>query len=207
MTPKLRGLWSGSTVDNDGNCFDLSGQGRTLSAGILPTYAGQALYPYADFQRAATQYLNRNTEEGLEITDSLVVWTWVYFDAESSNVETPLIGKWGGNGNRSWCLRKLADNQLNFVITNDGATGVTITDNGEFYEAEKWLFVLGRFAPVEEIALFVGVATTGVCKWYLQAVNTPSIYNSSAPLQVGGDSTNGLFLDGKLSLWGLANYA
>lgn len=207
MTPKLRGLWPGSVVDNSGNCFDLSGQGRTLSAGILPTYMGKALYPYADFNRSATQYLNRNTEAGLEITDSLVVWTWVYFDTESTGVETPLICKWGGDGNRSWCLRKLSDNRLNFVITNDGGSGVTITDNGEYYEAEKWLFVLGRFAPATEIALFVGIAKTGVCKWYKQAVGTPSIFNSTAPLQVGGSSINGLYFDGKLSLWGLANYA
>lgn len=206
MTPKIRGLWPGSTVDNDGNCFDISGQNRTLSAGVIPVYAGASLYPYADFTPG--MYLNRNTEEGLEITDSLSVWTWVFFDTTCTNAEIPLIGKWGYPGNRSWILRKNAANQLIFTVSVDGTTEQSINDNGEYYEAEKWIFIVGRFAPLTELALFTGKAYNGSCKWFLNTTGIiASIYNSSAPLQVGGITAINQYFDGKLSLWGLANYA
>lgn len=208
MTPKLRGLWPGSTVNNVGDCFDISGQGRTLSAGILPTYAGASLYPYADFTATSGMYLNRNTEAGLEITDALSVWTWVYFDTQCTNSEIPLIGKWGYPGNRSWILRKNAANQLIFTVSTDGTSELSVNDNGEYYEAEKWIFIVGSFAPLTEIDLFVGKAYNGSCRWYVNTTGiVPNIFNSSAPLQVGGITAINQYFDGKLSLWGLANYA
>lgn len=209
MTPKLRGFWPGSLVDETGICYDASGQGRTLFSPSLPTYAGSSLYPYADFTRASAQYLKRATEDGLEITDSLVVWTWVYFDSESTDVVTPLVSKWGNAWNHSWMLAKSdTTNELVFKITMDGNTEFRADDGGAYYEESKWLFVLGRFAPCEEVSLFVGIAETGYCDWYKNTTNIPTnIYNSTADLEVGGLNTYGLYLDGKLSLWGLANYA
>lgn len=208
MTPKLRGFWPGSLVDETGLCYDISGQNRNLFSTSLPNYAGASLYPYADFNRASGNYLSRATEEGLEITNSLVVWTWVYFDPESTGQVTPLLSKWGNAWDHSWMLAKSNTNELVFKMTQDGNAEFRADDDGEFYEESKWLFVLGRFSPCEEVALFVGKAEDGNCKWYSNTTNIPTnIFNSSADLEVGRIGIYNLYLDGKLSLFGLANYA
>ena len=208
MTPKLRGFWPGSLIDEDGVCYDISGQGRNLFSTSLPTYAGASLYPYADFTSASHQYLERQTEAGLEITDSLVVWTWVYFDPESTGVDTPLLSKWGNAWNHSWTLLKDSNDQFVFRVTEDGNTAFSVTDAGEYYEESKWIFVLGRFAPCEEISLLVGIAETGLHDWYKNTTNIPThLFNSTVNLEIARNGVYGVYLDGKMSLWGLANYA
>lgn len=208
MTPKLRGFWPGSLVNETGICYDASGQDRNLFSPSLPAYAGASLYPYADFTSASHQYLTRATEDGLEITDSLIVFTWVFFDAESTGVVTPLLSKWGNAWNHSWTLMKDENDVLMFKITEDGNTEFIATDLGEYYEERKWKFILGRYAPCEELSLFCGTAENGDCKWYPNTTNIPThLFNSSADLEIARQGIYSYYLDGKLSLWGLANYA
>lgn len=204
LTRNLRALWGCGSIDENNKVLDLSGQGRVLMPGTVPNFGAYGIAPYLDFVRASSMYLKRPTEPGIEITTGLTVWTWVYFDAQSTGGETDLLSKWYTTGNkRSYLLYKSVADAFTFDISTDGAAVTSIGDAVANYLISKWWFIAGRFTPSTELALFVGQATSGQNNWYLNAVAPATIFISPEALEIGrGNRTN--YLDGRITLPGLA---
>jgi hypothetical protein len=167
-----------------------------------PTVETSGLVTYLDFVRSDNCFLYRPTESGFDITGDLTFGTWVYFDAESTNVETGIMGKWATAGNqRSYILYKSASNKITFSISDDGTTVYTVNDLGENYITGQWFFVVCKFISSTELAILVNG------KWYRNAVGIPaSIYISTPDFYVGCYNLLN-HLDGRLAHMFLCVYA
>lgn len=199
MTPGLRGFWPMSSVDENGNAFDLSGQGRTLSYNGNPIYAFSGLYPSLQFDGAG-DFLSRADEAGLDILGTETpVWSgvrgltlggWFYFTSLATGDNQGLIGKYNRNAvnQRSYQLfMSDATNVIDFIVSTDGTATVDVA--GSAVAADNWYFCVGRFDPSTELAVFVnGVKTTN-------AVGVPaSLFNSTAQFNIGAHSNGALAL-------------
>jgi hypothetical protein len=167
-----------------------------------PSIGTSGLITYLDFVRANGCFLVRTTEEGLEITDALTLGGWFWFDTQSTGNLTGLMGKWMEAGNqRAYVLRKLDSDKLSFDISIDGSVETTINDGGANYAISHWFFIVGRFTPSTELALFVNGT------WYSEDTSIPaSIHNSTNDFYVGRyNGTN--YLDGRMCHMFLSAYA
>lgn len=196
---QIRGVWPYSSVNENGNIYDLSGQGRIMTNGSTVGFGVAGLVPYADFVAASTDYFWRADEAGLDITGGLTVGCWANFDAPSTGAATGLISKWVTVGNqRAYLLYKTAANTYNFGISSNG-TATTNVASTVTYSAGVWHCIVGRFSPSSYIDVFVDGTFTA------NAVATPAaIFNSSASLEFGRYAGAANYFDGKKTLSFLA---
>lgn len=201
--PGLRGAWLGA-VDATGSLLDQSGNGLTLSrnGGVAYTVVGKALC--ADFD-GATGYLNRADEAALDITGSesyistadrgLTIGGWWYPDVINS-VAKHLISKWNGSLNqRSHVLAIDAQNRFQFFVSSDGIGLVGVPDGVNLPSAGQWYFVVGRYRPSTEMAIFVNRNKTA------STTSIPaSIYSSTAPFRIGASGDSAFWFDGRAAL-------
>lgn len=148
---------------------------------------------YLEFVRTTSNYLSRASEDAIAIHNGLTFGCWVYFDAESTNVETGIISKWNTPGDASYLLYKSASNKITFSVSVDGTSVVSIDDLGANYVVGQWFYVVARFTPSVEIALFVN----GM--WYKSKSGIPAtIYHSSEAFEIGRYARDN-YLDGRIT--------
>ncbi len=149
---------------------------------------------YVDFVRANSEYLSRADEYGLSIHDELTFGCWVWFDAESTDVATGIIGKWLEAGNeRAYVIYKSASNVITLSISNTGADEFTVDSDELPYYESQWYYVVGRLTPGSELALFVN----GM--WYITTAGIPAtVFHSSQDFEIGRYNA-GNYLDGRVS--------
>lgn len=190
--PGLRGFWPMSSFDENGDAFDLSGQGRILTYNGNPTYNFDGLVPYIDLDGTG-DYLSRADEAGLDIlgTESyvapavrgLTLGGWFWPDT-LSGPSHGLIGKWNSASQRAYLL--LADVVATmarpaFMISDDGSWNAghycTIPHTETIIQA--WGFIIGRLnTSTNTIAAFLnGTKVQAACNY--------NIFNSTADLAVG----------------------
>jgi hypothetical protein len=152
------------------------------------------LIAYGDFTRGSLTYLSRPDEAGTSITDELTLGCWCWFDEESTDAATGLICKWLEAGNlRSYALFKDASNKFTFIVSDDGTNEYSIDDGGVNYAEDTWFYVVGRFTPNNEMALFVNGT------WYLDNIGIPAaIFDSTEALDFGRKNHTD-YLDGRMS--------
>jgi hypothetical protein len=173
----------------------------TLSPMTGPTIGTSGLIVYADFVAVAKNYYARPDEPGLDFEGPLTLGCWVWFDAPSTGAATGLMSKWGVNDEQSYMLYKTAGNALTFAITNDGSTPFTIGDAVANYAVGQWFYVVGRFTPNIELALFVNGT------WYLDVTDIPpNLYDSTTAFELGRYG-GGNYLDGRMCHSFLCGYA
>lgn len=193
----LRGFWPMSSVDENGDTYDLSEQDRVLSINGNPTYDyGSGIAPFLEMDGVG-DYLSRADEPGLDITGTetfilpssrgLTIGGW-FFPGRLANEEA-LIGKWDDStNNQSYLLEKLANDRIRFYISDDGTAEDTVTDDVDI-EQDRWNFIVGRYDPSTELALFVNgrtIPTAGTAM--------ASIFDSNADLNVGAHDNGGASL-------------
>lgn len=196
----LRGFWPFSSRDNLGNPIDLSCQGRTLSASG-GTYGWSLANgaPYMNFD-GVNGYVYRADEAGLDISYNMTVGGWFYLSSLPAN-SLGLVGKWydGGVNQRNYLLfREITANRFRFYVSSNG-TATTYAENTTYTPASgTWYFIVGRLTVSSEMAIWVNAS---------KATNTTSIpsslYNSTAPLEVGrwdGGGAGAKFLPGRAAL-------
>jgi len=196
---ELRGLWTMASVDESAAVYDLSGQGRTLTNNG-PAFRApyNDLIPYCDF--TGTEYLSRPTESGLAITGALTFGGWYWLDSFGAT-DLGLSGKYTAAGNqRSYLLYTnptLPEARL--IVSSDG-TAITQVNSGVALSTGAWNFLVGRFTPPTELAIFANGTKT---------VNTTSIpasiFSSSAAFILMGFDGAG-HRDGRASLNFLSAY-
>jgi hypothetical protein len=160
--------------------------------GVMLRTAG--LVAYGDFTRGALTYLTRADEPGTSITGELTLGCWCWFDDESTDAATGLMCKWLEAGNlRSYALFKDASNKLTFIVSDDGTNEYSVDDGGANYVKDAWFYVVGRFTPNNEMALFVNGTM------YLDNVGIPAeIYDSTEALDFGRKNHTD-YLDGRMT--------
>lgn len=196
--PGLRGQWFMSGTDSNGDVFDISGVGKTLTNVNTVTFDNDSLVPYAQFVAANSEYLERTDEADLDISgteafivnNGLTLGGWFYNDT-LTNGQT-YIGKLIDTTNESYRLGSSAGSPspIFFLISDDGINAEFVV--GDSVTAGMWHFIVGRFIPSSEIAIFINnskdTAITAMA----------SLFNSSANFRIGAnDGANPRFLDGR----------
>lgn len=192
--PMLRAYWPFSSVDENGDVYDISGQGRVLNNNNTTPFAWHNLLPYADLTPGATNYFNRVDEAGLDITGDLSLGGWFWLDTLAPGNDMGLIAKWTVAGNQRAYYLKFVDatNQFQFSVSTDGAAVVTVTSTA-VPVINTWYHICGVFRANSVLNIFVDGVKTEL------AVGVPaSIFNSSADLQVGASDVGTNRLDGRV---------
>jgi hypothetical protein len=193
--PALRAFWPMSSVDQSSTVYDLSGQERHLSnPAAAPRNLYNSVVPYVTLD-GSTQYLARSDEAGLDITTQLTFGGWFWLDTAAANMS--LIGKFNATGNqRAWVVQMLngTPDAWRAIISADGSASVTVI-NTATVATGVWNFVVTRFTPSTELALFVNAG---------KATNTSSIpatlFNSSSDFRIGAQGNLAEPLDGRAAL-------
>jgi hypothetical protein len=157
--PGLRGYWPMSAVNYLGRAVDHSNASVHLQRTGSPTYGfdGNAyiqLGVATDFLHTASSELDfTGTEAWIDpAIQGLTVGGWFMMDA-SSVVDRGLITKDITAPNRGFALLQKNTNQYGFFISGDGS-GVSQVI-GSTALVSQWQFVVGRFTPSTEVAVFV----------------------------------------------------
>lgn len=194
-TQYLRGYWLGSK-DENGAIYDQSGQGRTLTntAGVdnPATTGGMSYYLF----NGTTQYLTRASEAGTAITGTLTFGMWMNFTTVAS---VTFAGRYGAAANHSYAMQT-SGSAFQGVISNTGTADIVI-NSGFIPAARQWCFVVLRFTPSTELALFVN----GV-KYANTTAIPASIFAGTAALQFGASSANSQFLAGRIGMPFLSSF-
>lgn len=203
--PALRGQWVPGLADNTGAVYDRTGQGRTLTYNGNPTLS---LYndtiPYWDYD-GVTDCHSRPDETGLDITGGettiaaayrgLTVGGWFWADSwVLPQTDVPLIGKHNAVGNQRGYVLYGVSGVPRFRISGNGTN--TFDVDGAVMNTGEWYFLVGRFDPSTEIALWVNTTKT------INTTTIPAtIFANTAPLAIGAfGSLATFFLDGRWSL-------
>ena len=203
--PGLRGFWPMSTVNESGNAYDLSGQGRTLTYTGNPTYNYDGFAPYVDLDGTG-DYLTRGDEAGLDITgteatvaaavNGLTMGGWFWVDAFTVGQNYGFMGKSNTSGDQRGYLLYIGESGVYAgTVSNSGTVATTVTIAGSAIVTGGWEFLTMRFTPSTELALFVGDLK------YTNTTSVPaSIYGSSEDFQIGAFNAGTYNLDGRASM-------
>jgi hypothetical protein len=202
--PGLVGFWPMSSVQGStGNAYDLSGQGRTLTYNGNPTYnIYNNLVPYIDLDGTG-DFLSRADEAGLDISGTETIYAsgvrgltmGGYFWAVAAGAAQGLISKWNGAGNqRSYLVDIQGDGSAAVFVSVDGSAITSASSGAASVSAAAFHFVVGRFTPSSELAIFLdGVKTTNT-------TSIPaSIHSGTSALQVGAFNAGMSLLTGRAS--------
>lgn len=204
--PGLVAFWPMSSVQRStGQAYDISGQARHLTYNGNPQYnLYNSLVPYLDCDGTG-DFLSRADETDLDILGTETIYSasqrgltlggWFWFDVVPASTRG-IFGKWNdvGVNQRSYALFWTSFPVLGFIVSVDGTAATLVT--GAESEPGGWYFIVGRFSPSTELALFVNGVKT---------VNTTSIpasiFASTATLAVPQQNVGGVAnnIDGRVS--------
>lgn len=210
--PGVRGFWPMSSFDENGDAYDLGGQGRTLTynAGLYnyPLYAMYDLVPFVELDGLGG-YLSRTDEAGLDIlgTENCVTAGWRgisfggWFWANTSLATQALISKWDEpGGQRSYNLTLNAAGTVTGRISDNGSYAAghydnitssnAIGDNEWFWAAFTWS---GTGASTTMSIWLNDTRTDGVPA-------RASIFNGTADFCIGAYHGGTNLLDGRASM-------
>lgn len=198
--PALRGLWAAGSADNTGAMYDRSGQQRTLTYNGNPTLnIHNSLVPYWDYDGTG-DYHSRADEAGLDVLGTetviasaihgLTVGAWAWVDTGGTD---GIIGKWDSAGNQRSYVLLDSTTTFRFGVSSNG-TLETVVDS-QARSTGAWYFLVGRFTPSTEIAIFANGT---------KSVNTTSIpasvFGSTAAFEIARRTSAGTEIDGRVSI-------
>lgn len=179
--PGLRGLWYAGNANENGNLFDLTGQGRTLTASGGPTGGSINGFAATVVYNGTTQYHERADEAGLDITGAL---TLIFAGTkDSTGVYDALLAKLSAAaGNYSY--RLAAQNLAQMQVSSDGTALTTVNATNPITATVPFLAV-GRFTPSTELAIFLSGT------WTRNTTAIPAAaFSGNSSLRLGSDGTN-----------------
>jgi hypothetical protein len=187
--PQLRGFWPMSSVNENGNPYDLSGQGRTLTNNNAATFGVYGLQSYTTLN-GANQYHSRVDEAGLDITGTLTMGAWI---RPIANAAGTILAKYDvATNNRSYRITRLIGGAIVTNISTDGINIVTATST-EITALNSWAFIAMRFIPSTSLTVFVNSKSISL------AVGIPAtIFNSNAIFCAGVNSNLTTYFGGDI---------
>lgn len=192
MSPGLRAFWPLSSMDAGFSPSDVGGQARHLSNNGTVTYGQIGGIPYASLN-GSTQWLSRADEAGLDITAGLTFGAWMY--CNTNGVLYMPMGKFGASGNFGYGIQRLATNFYRANISGDGTTQ-TFSEFTSVSPVTTWEFVVARFTPSTELAIFVNDA------FKKETVSIPaSIFSGNGNFAIGRyDGGPSQYFPGRIAL-------
>lgn len=193
--PQLRGYWPMSSVDENGDPYDLSGQGRVLTNNNAIPFAWYNLFPYADFTPGSTHYFSRADEAGLDILGEITFGGWFWLDTLAPGTNMGLIGKFNTVGNQRAYLLTFSDagNVFQVYISSLGTAASTLgLSHTATLSASTWYHVVGRFTPNTELSIFVDGIEVSTA-----AAVPAAIFNSNTSFEIGASDAGNNRLDGR----------
>jgi len=198
--PGLRAFWPLSSVDENGDPYDLSGQGRTLTynSSGSPGYRTRNFTPVAVLASRNNDYLSRSHESGLDIVGNLSFGLWLKVLPGSG--DALVMGKSGPAGSLTWhiALENAAGTpRFRFYASTDGTTAVYSEQTPDTTSA-TWLFLLATYDPAGAPILYLNgrppPAPPG-------GSGLGNLYSAAQPLVIGhaNDPTAG-YLDAEVAL-------
>jgi hypothetical protein len=188
----LRGFWPMSAFSSAGAAYDQSGNGRTLTYNGNPVFGYDGLAPYCAYDGTG-DYHTRADEAGLDITGTetyvdaayrgLTMGGWFNPAAFTAAAVQGLMGKFSAGVNqRSYILRTDPAGGVRFTINNTGAAaGNQTVTSPTAMSINSWYFIVGRFDPGTEIAVFVnGIKETAVAGIHA------NLFSGASDFDIGG---------------------
>lgn len=207
--PGLIAFWPMSALRRDSSVNevrDLAGGAYHLNATNVPTFGYSNLVPYGAFD-GVNQYLTRADGGAADWADvrgtetqiiaaqrGLTIGGWFYCTTVAAAMTA--LAKWTtASADRSYALEILtAPATPRFAISVDGIASTTVTSSITLSTA-AWYFLVGRFDPSTELAIFVNDTKD------TNAVAIPaSIFDSIAAFTIAARATPGNYLDGRASM-------
>jgi len=175
--PGLRGFWPMSSVDENGDVYDVTGQGRMLVNTNTVTFNSTDFVPFAEFN-GSTNYLTRADETGLDITGDLTIGCWVRFDNALGAVDA-IMGKWLSTGNqRGYLLARDASGTVTFFLSNAG-NDTSFVNSASSTAQGTWYFAAGRLDAGTETSVFLNNEKTDL------GSGIASIFNNTIDFRIG----------------------
>ena len=139
---------------------------------------------YQCFNEGESTYLSRPNEENIDITGALTIGVWIWCGNYCTGREVGIVSRWiEGTDDRQFAIYKDANDKFVFAVSSLGTavSVVSVDDDGDRYEAGKWLYIVGRYTPSNELALFINN------HWYLNTTSIPASLHSPAITEVSLD--------------------
>lgn len=196
--PGLRGAWTMGSLDENGDQFDLSGQGRTLGYNGNPIYGYSSLIPVISLDGTG-DYLNRADEAGLDILGTetyigpvrrgLTFGGW--FRPGRLTASEFLIGKGttAAAASSYWIIFRgtVAGDPIRFAVSDGAANDTVDVTLSTAPVVDEWLFACARYDPSTEIKVWA--AQSDGLESNTNAVGIPAaLNNSNADFTIGAPS-------------------
>ena len=199
--PQLRGFWPMSSIDDAFAAYDLSKQGRTLTATSLTaaSFGVKNIMPYTTYDGSA-DYHSRADEAGMDIASSMTMGCWFSPTTTPTGTSEVIMGKdgtGGGNDEAYSIWRQATSGQIRAHMSDDGATTYQVNNTTTVPVAGSWYFLVLRFVPSTSVDSYVNNEKKS---------NTSSIpatiYNTSEGFAIGArhPSSAQRFMNGDISL-------
>lgn len=181
--PRLRAFWPMSSLNNNNDAFDLSGQTRTLTRNGtvgLGIHNNQVAFVDAD---GATGYYARADETDLDITGGCCWGGW-YQILTNTAASDGISGKYNVTGNqRSYGLFASGVNTIQAAVSSDGTNvGAAFAsvdwNGGAALSLNTWYFIWARFTTSSELVIVVND------KYSTQLTVPAAIFNSTAAFEI-----------------------
>lgn len=203
--PMLRGAWVGS-VASGGTWHDISGHGNHLSYQGNPQHSYDGLVPYWDLDGTGDYFNITDAASGNDFdvlgTETYVAaaargltmggWAWIDVLGDYER----FMAKWGASGQYAYeiCQDVVGNARILFVISSNGVVQTQVASSGQSLTTGIWHFIVVRFDPGEELALFLDSTK------YTNTTSIPaSIFNSSADFTIGAGHGGAYPMDGRAS--------
>lgn len=200
--PILRDYWPMGSVFYT-NPQVLATNGNSLTNNNTALFGYDGLAAYVEFN-GTTQYLSRadgGVANWADITGTesyvvpaqrgLTLGGWFRFDVAAA-AEENVIAKWGGAGQRSYRIARLAAGSVLAFVSVDGTAVVTATS--AVVPVTTWIFLCLQYDPSAELAIWVNNVKVANA-----AAIPASIFDSTAAFMVGNNTAGTGFMDGKAS--------
>lgn len=206
--PGLVGFWPMSSVQRStGNVADLGGQTRTLTYNGNPTYnIYNNLVPYLDLDGTG-DFLSRADETDLDILGTETVFAsgvrglacggYYWWDNKDTVNGDGMLDKTDLVNQRSYEL--FSGTTPIFRVSSNG-TAVTTVTSTVTHTTSAWYFVVARYTPSTELAIFVSEPGGGLTKTINTTSIPASIFNSTSQLEIGRINLAATALDGRVAL-------
>jgi hypothetical protein len=164
--PHLRAYWPGSSLDENGALYDLSGQGRRLAAmgSSLPDAVVVGRSGAVSLSRRDGQYFRRAHEAGLSAGAALSLGAWVR--CSGAALSATLMGKMGPAGSYSFALvlHALAEAEATWRFYHSEDGSALSYNEKAVAQPAGWHHMAATFSPGEPLLYVDGVriaAATG----------------------------------------------
>lgn len=200
--PILRDYWPMGSVAYT-NPQALGTNGNHLTNNNVSLFGYDGLAAYVEFN-GTTQYLSKadgGVANWADVTGTesyvvpaqrgLTLGGWFQFDVAAA-AEENVIAKWGGAGQRSYRIARLAAGSVLAFVSVDGTAVVTATS--AVAPVATWIFLCLQYDPGAELAIWVDNAKVANV-----AAIPASIFDSTAAFMIGNNTAGTGFMDGKAS--------